>query len=67
MIKQIVGRVASEICFFLGDMACRPMNWIDAEWVSNIFYPIYNYLMNSSHQIQSWAGNDKPWGKYEQD
>ena len=63
MIKQVIGRVASEVLFFLGDLASRPMERFDWGWL----YPTYNYLMNTSHRLQLWAGNDKPWGKYEQD
>jgi hypothetical protein len=56
-MKQIVGRVASEVLFCLGDWISRPMSHWDWAWL----YPMYNWLMDTSHGVQVWAGATGPW------
>jgi hypothetical protein len=56
-MKQLIGRAASEVLWFLGDWISRPMYYWDWDWI----YPAYNWLMDSSYQIQVWAGNNSPW------
>jgi hypothetical protein len=56
-MKQFVARTISEVLYCLGDLVSRPMlarNWV---WI----YPVYNWLMDSSHQVQVWAGTNGPW------
>ena len=56
-MKQVVGRVVSEVLYCLGDWVSRPMSHWDWDWL----YPAYNWLMDASHGVQVWAGNDVPW------
>ena len=56
-MKQWIGRVVSEVLWFLGDWVSRPMYYWDWAWL----YPTYNWLMDSSYRTQIWAGNDSPW------
>ena len=56
-MKQLIGRVVSEVLWFLGDWISRPMCYWD--WAG--LYPMYNWLMDASHGVQIWAGNDGPW------
>jgi hypothetical protein len=56
-MKQLVGRAVSELLYCLGDCVSRPMYYWDWAWI----YPVYNWLMDSSHGIQNWAGNNAPW------
>ena len=56
-MKQWIGGVVSEVLYCLGDWISRPMLARDWVWI----YPVYNWLMNSSHLVQVWAGNDSPW------
>jgi hypothetical protein len=59
LIKQIAGRVASELLFYLGHAIHYPMIWFDWAWI----HPAYDRLMTWSHQTQIWAGNTGPWKK----
>ena len=59
-MKQLIGRVVSEVLYYLGDQVSRPMCYWDWDWL----YPTYNWLMDSSHRIQVWAGNTGPWSPY---
>ena len=59
-MKQLIGRVTSEVLFCLGDWVSRPMCHWDWTWL----YPTYNWLMDASHNIQVWASNDGPWQHY---
>jgi hypothetical protein len=56
-MKQIVGRTISEVLYCLGDWVSRPMCHWDWNWI----YPVYNWLMDLSYQIQVWAVVDGPW------
>ena len=56
-MKRLAGRAASEILYCLGDWVSRPM----CHWDWYRIYPAYNWLMDSSHRVQIWAGNDSPW------
>jgi hypothetical protein len=56
-VKQCIGRIASEVLWYLGDWVSRPMCYWD--WAG--IYPSYNWLMDASYRIQQWAGNDGPW------
>jgi hypothetical protein len=56
-MKQLSGRVLSEVLYCLGDWVSRPMYYWD--WAG--IYPVYNWLMDSSYRTQIWAGNDAPW------
>ena len=56
-MKQWIGGVVSEVLYCLGDWASRPMYHWDWAWI----YPVYNWLMDSSHRVQIWAGNNGPW------
>lgn len=56
-MKQLIGRAASEVLWYLGDWVSRPMSHWDWVWL----YPTYNWLMDASYQTQIWAGNDAPW------
>lgn len=43
----------------LGHLASVIMNWVDTEWWIGFWYPIYNWFMNLSSDIQ---GSGKgPW------
>jgi hypothetical protein len=57
-MKQLAGRFASEVLWYLGDWVSRPMYYWD--WAG--IYPVYNWLMDASYRTQVWAGNDGPWG-----
>jgi hypothetical protein len=59
-MKQLVACVVSEVLYCLGDWASRPMLSRDWAWL----YPVYNWLMDSSHRVQIWAGNNSPWQPY---
>ncbi len=54
----------SWIFFFLGDLASKPLNWVDREWWVSFWYPIYNTLMIASVNIQKDDPRG-PWGKPE--
>jgi hypothetical protein len=56
-MKQYIGRAISEVLYHLGDWVSRPMCYWD--WAG--IYPVYNWLMDSSHRVQVWAGNNAPW------
>jgi hypothetical protein len=56
-MKQLIGRVASEVLYYLGHWIHFPMIWFDWTWI----YPTYSYLMNCSHRVQVWAGAGGPW------
>jgi hypothetical protein len=56
-MKQWIGGVISEVLYYLGDCVSRPMCHWDWAWI----YPVYNWLMDSSHRVQLWAGTDTPW------
>ena len=56
-MKQRNGGVNSDVLYCLCDRASRPMYYWDWAWI----YPVYNWLMDSSHQVQLWAGNNGPW------
>jgi hypothetical protein len=59
-MKQLIGGVVSAVLYCLGDWVSRPMHHFDWAWI----YPAYNWLMDSSHRVQVWAGNDAPWQPY---
>ena len=61
IVKKIIGRILSEVLFYLGHWISFPMSWFDWVWL----YPTYSQLMCWSCNIQDWAGNDKPWEKME--
>jgi hypothetical protein len=61
IVKKIIGRILSEILFYLGHCISFPMSWFDWVWL----YPTYNRLMCWSCDIQDWSGNNKPWEKTE--
>jgi hypothetical protein len=56
-MKQLIGRVASEVLYYLGDWIHYPMIWFDWAWI----YPTYSYLMDRSYRIQTWGGAAGPW------
>ena len=56
-MKQLIGRVVSEVLYYLGDWIHYPMIWFDWAWI----YPAYSYLMDRSHRIQTWGGGNGPW------
>jgi hypothetical protein len=56
-MKQLVGRVASEVLYCLGDWVSRPMYYWDWDWL----YPVYNWLMDSSYRTQIWGSGAGPW------
>ena len=56
-MKKLLGRVVSEVLWYLGDWVSLPMIYWDWAWI----YPVYNWLMDSSHRVQVWSGNDGPW------
>lgn len=56
-MKQVVARTISEVLYCLGDWVSRPMLSRDWAWI----YPVYNWLMDLSYQIQVWAAVDGPW------
>ena len=58
-MKQLSGRVVSEVLFALGHWVSLPMCRFDWAWL----YPVYNKLMIWSSDVQDWAGNDLPWTK----
>jgi hypothetical protein len=58
-MKKLVAYIASWILFWIGDLISKPMNYFNWDWL----YPIYNCLMLSSHLVQIWANNNKPWEK----
>ena len=60
-MKQLIGRVVSEVLWYLGDWIHYPMIWFDWAWI----YPGYNCLMIWSDDIQQWAGIDGKWTPYE--
>lgn len=60
-MKKIIGRVLSEVLFYLGHWISFPMSWFDWAWL----YPMYSQLMCWSCNVQNWAGNNKPWEKME--
>ena len=56
-MKQLIGRVASEVLFCLGDWVSRPMSHWDWAWL----YPTYNWLMDASYTTQVWGGGAGLW------
>jgi hypothetical protein len=56
-MKQLIGRVASEVLWCLGDWVSRPMYYWDWAWI----YPTYNWLMGASYSTQVWSGTTGPW------
>jgi len=57
MIKKMVGRIVSEVLWYLGDWIHYPMRWFDWDWI----YPAYNRLMIWSSDVQDWGGGSGPW------
>lgn len=62
-MKQIIGRIVSEVLWQLGDWVYYPMIQFD----SSFLYSIYNWLMCTSHDVQVWAGCDGPWNLNEKE
>ena len=60
-MKKIVGRIASEVLWYLGHWIHFPMHWFEWAWI----YPVYNWLMTASHKVQQWSGNKLPWTPYD--
>jgi hypothetical protein len=56
-MKPWIGQVVSEVLYCLGDWVSRPMCYWDWAWI----YPVYNWLMDTSHQVQAWGGGAGPW------
>jgi hypothetical protein len=56
-MKQWIGQVVSEVLYCLGDWVSRPMSHWDWAWL----YPTYNWLMDTSYDLQVWAGATGPW------
>jgi hypothetical protein len=56
-MKQLIGRVTSEVLYCLGDWVSRPMSHWDWAWL----YPAYNWLMDASYRTQVWGGGAEPW------
>jgi len=44
-------------CFWLGDFASKVME--AADWTAPVLYPVYNWLMSKSSDLQ--VGDDGPW------
>jgi hypothetical protein len=60
MIRKLLGRVASEVLYTLGDLVSR-IPYSDNETLANAHYAVYNSLMVWSSDIQDWSGNNRPW------
>jgi hypothetical protein len=58
-MKKFIGYIVSWTLFWLGDLASKPMNYLDWAWL----YPIYNCLMSLSLDVQDWSGAAGPWVK----
>jgi len=43
--------------YWCGDLVSRPMEWFD--WAGGPLYPLYNWLMCKSNDIQ--GNGDGPW------
>lgn len=60
---QMFGRkiLAWPVCWALywaGHVISKPMHWMDLAGL----YPIYNWLMITSYDVQEWGGDDfGPW------
>jgi len=60
MIRKLLGRVASEVLYTLGDLVSR-IPYSDNETLASAHYRVYNSLMVWSCDIQDWSGNNGPW------
>lgn len=60
MIQKLLGRVASEVLYTLGDLVSR-IPYSDNETLASAHYRVYNSLMVWSSDIQDWSGNNGPW------
>lgn len=57
-MRKVIGYLLSWFCFILGDAVSRLMNVFDWAWW---LYPVYNRLMSTSTDIQTWGGGHGPW------
>lgn len=59
-MKKCIAFVVSWALFVSGDLVSRLMHRCEQ---AGRLYPIYNWLMIKSTDMQDWGGNASPWGK----
>lgn len=55
MIRKIVGWPLAKSFYFIGDKVSIVMEKIDTEGAYYLLYPIYNWFMCKSCDINNWA------------
>lgn len=56
-MKKIIAYIISPILYYPAHLISIPMEKFDWEWI----YPIYNYLMIKSGDIENWADIQFLW------
>ena len=61
-MKKFIGKIVSELLFWIGDKIGKPMYYFDWAWI----YPVYNKIMLASADVQDWSGCAGPWAPVKQ-
>ena len=62
-LKKLIAYIASYLLFWMGHFTSVLMRY--KIFGAGRLYSIYYWFMVTSGNIQDWAGNNKPWEKFD--
>jgi hypothetical protein len=65
MLKKFIGWCISWTLYWIGHAVSRTFLISDKSWWVDFWYPVYNWLMITSGNVQSWGGAGA-WKDYEE-